>query len=92
MFGAFGRAAGGCSLAFVSQASMDSGVVQRYGLQKMLTPVRGCRKIGKRDMKLNDTLPKIKVDPETYQVTADGIVLRCDPASKLPLAQRYFLF
>ncbi len=54
--------------------------------------VRGCRGIGKRDMQLNDALPRIAVDPETYEVTADGVVLACEPAVKLPLAQRYFLF
>ena len=59
---------------------------------KQLTPVSKCRPLGKRDMKLNDALPKITVDPETYMVTADGEVLRSEPASVLPLAQRYFLF
>jgi urease subunit alpha len=92
MFGAFGRASQSTSLAFVSQLSMDSGVAQHYGLKKSLLPVRGCRKLGKRDMKLNDALPVITVDPETYQVTADGVLLSCDPAKILPLSQRYFLF
>ena len=92
MFGAFGRAAGGTSLAFVSQASLTSGTTQGYGLTKKLSAVRGCRGIGKRDMKLNDAMPLITVDPETYTVTADGAVLRCDPAQTLPLTQRYFLF
>jgi urease subunit alpha len=66
--------------------------VARYGLTKRLVAVRGCRTIGKRDMKLNDALPRIHVDPETYTVTADGEVLRSAPADVLPLAQRYFLF
>ena len=92
MFGAFGRAAGATALAFVSKLSIDKGVAQSYGLQKRLLPVRGCRSIGKRDMKLNDATPKMTVDPETYTVTADGVALRCEPAKVLPLAQRYFLF
>ncbi len=92
MFGAFGRASGSTSLAFVSQVSIDKGVVQKYGLTKTLTAVRGCRGLSKKDLKLNDALPKITVDPETYTVIADGNVLRCEPAVTLPLAQRYFLF
>jgi urease subunit alpha len=92
MFGAYGRAVGSTSLAFVSQASLDASTVQRYGLTKRLAAVRGCRGIGKREMKLNDALPKITVDPETYTVTADGEVLRAEPARVVPLAQRYWLF
>jgi urease subunit alpha len=92
MFGAYGRATGSTSLAFVSQASLDASSVQRYGLTKRLAAVRGCRGIGKRDMKLNDALPNITVDPETYTVTADDEVLTAAPARVLPLAQRYWLF
>jgi urease subunit alpha len=92
MFGAYGRATGSTSLAFVSQASLDASTVQRYGLTKRLAAVRGCRGIGKRDMKLNDALPSMSVDPETYTVTADGEVLRAEAARVLPLAQRYWLF
>jgi len=92
MFGAFGGAVGPTSLAFVSQHSLDRGVAPRYGLAKRLSAVRDCRRIGKRDMKLNDAMPRITVDPETYTVTADGEVLRSTPAHVLPLAQRYFLF
>jgi len=92
MFGAFGRAPGSISLAFVSQRSLEDDVAQHYGLQKRLEAVRGCRALGKRDMKMNDALPAMRVDPETYTVTADGEELRCEPASLLPLAQRYFLF
>ncbi|HET9599319.1 MAG TPA: urease subunit alpha [Anaeromyxobacteraceae bacterium] len=92
MFGAFGSAAGATSVAFVSAAAAAAGVGARYGLAKRVEAVKRCRGIGKRDMKLNDALPRITVDPETYQVTADGEVLRCEPASELPLAQRYFLF
>ena len=92
MFGAYGRATGGTSLAFVSQASLETSSVQGYGLAKRLAPVRGCRGLGKRDMKLNDALPRITVDAETYTVTADGEVLTASPAPVLPLAQRYSLF
>jgi urease subunit alpha len=92
MFGAFGRATEAISLAFVSQASLDQGVASRYRVGKQLVAVRGCRSLGKQDMKLNDTLPAITVDPETYVVTADGEMLRSEPAAVLPLAQRYFLF
>ena len=92
MFGAFGRASGATSLAFVSRLSLADGVAQSYGLRKRLVAVRGCRTLGKRDMKLNDATPKITVDPETYSVCADGELLRCEPAKSLPLAQRYFLF
>jgi urease subunit alpha len=92
MFGAFPRAIGSTSLAFVSQLSLDRGTVAAYGLGKRAVAVRGCRTIGKRDMKLNDALPRIQVDAETYVVTADGEELRATPAELLPLAQRYFLF
>ena len=92
MFGGLGRAAAGCSIAFVSRASMETGVAPGYGLRKRLEPVRGCRGLGKRDMRLNDALPAITVDPETYEVRADGVLLTCEPAARLPLAQRYFLF
>ena len=92
MFGAYGRAVGATSLAFVSQRSLDRGVAQGYGLSKLLVAVRGCRGLKKTDMKLNDALPRITVDPETYVVTADGEALRSSPAKTLPLAQRYFLF
>jgi urease subunit alpha len=92
MFGAFGGAAGATALAFVSAYSIERGVAPGYGLSKRLSAVRDCRRIGKRDMKLNDAMPRITVDPETYVVTADGEVLRSTPAHLLPLAQRYFLF
>jgi urease subunit alpha len=92
MFGAFGRAVGAISLAFVSQHAFQQGVAGEYGLTKRLTPIRGCRGLGKRDMKLNAATPVIRVDPETYTVTADDEALRSDPARVLPLAQRYFLF
>ena len=92
MFGAFGSATGATSVAFVSRAAAAAGVGERYGLAKRVEAVKGCRGLGKKDMKLNDALPRITVDPETYRVTADGEVLACEPAKVLPLAQRYFLF
>ncbi|HIN94665.1 MAG TPA: urease subunit alpha, partial [Planctomycetes bacterium] len=92
MFGSYGRATGVTSLAFVSKLSLQDGVVERYDLTKTLSPVSGCRTIGKRDMKLNDALPEIQVDSETYVVTADGEELTSEAAEVLPLAQRYYLF
>jgi urease subunit alpha len=92
MFGAFGTAAGPVSFAFVSQDCKSSGVAESYDLRKRIEAVKNCRKLTKRDMKWNDALPKITVDPETYEVTADGQRLACEPAAKLPLAQRYSLF
>jgi len=91
-FGAHGRAKFATSLTFVSAVSLEQGIVKNLGLGKKLSAVRNCRKVSKRDMKWNDSLPKIEVDPETYTVKADGRELRCEPASVLPMAQRYFLF
>jgi urease subunit alpha len=91
MFGALGRAVGATSLAFVSQRAIEEGSVMALGLRKRLASVRRCRDIGKRDMKLNDALPKITVDPESYEVRADGLLLRCAPAIDLPLAKLYRL-
>jgi urease subunit alpha len=92
MFAALGGAIGGTSFAFVSQRSHEEGHVRALGLKKRLSVVRRCRGIGKRDMKLNDALPRITVDPETYQVHADGVLLTCAPAARVPLARRYGLF
>jgi len=92
MFGGFGGAGAATSLAFVSGTSLESGSATRYGLRKNLYAVRGCRTLTKSDMKLNGATPAMRVDPETYIVTADGEELRCEPLSVLPLAQRYFLF
>ncbi len=92
MFGSFGRAPFSTSLTFLSQKAMEREVAKQLGLQKRVVAVKGCRSIGKRDLKLNDALPQIEVDSETYEVRADGILLRCDPVSVLPMAQRYFLF
>ncbi len=92
-FGAHGRALGSTSLTFVSEASLrQKHGIRDLGLRRELVAVKRCRKIGKRDMVLNDALPKIEVDPETYTVKADGVHLTCDPAKVLPMAQRYFLF
>jgi urease subunit alpha len=92
MFGGYGSAGSTTSLAFVSKTSLDNGSVSRYGLRKNIYAVSGCRALKKSDMKLNGTTPKMRVDPETYIVTADEEELRCEPMSVLPLAQRYFLF
>ncbi len=92
MFGSLGSALHATSLTFVSKASLDAGIYARYGLKKPAVAVGRCRKLSKRDMILNDALPKMEVDPETYEVRADGELLTCEPAQVLPLAQRYFLF
>ncbi|HQU16900.1 MAG: urease subunit alpha [Chromatiales bacterium 21-64-14] len=92
MFAAFGRALQATSLTFVSQAAYDAGVGEPLGLAKRLSPVRATRSVGKKDMVHNHWLPRIDVDPQTYEVRADGELLTCEPASVLPLAQRYFLF
>ena len=92
MFGGYGRAAAPISLAFVSQACLDNDAAADYGLAKTLAAVKNCRSINKADMKLNDATPDLHVDPETYQVTADGVELTCEPAEELALAQKYFLF
>jgi len=90
MFGAFGGARQACSVHFVSQAGIQSGALS--GLTRPLVPVRGCRTVGKRNLVLNNALPRISVNPETYEVRADGQLLTSEPADVLPLAQRYFLF
>ncbi len=92
MFGGFGHAPGPISIAFVSQLCHEEKVAEGYRLTKRIEPVRGCRTIGKKDLKWNNATPKITVDPETYTVVADGEALTCAPASVLPLAQRYQLF
>jgi urease subunit alpha len=92
MFGAFGRALEAASVSFVSAAAQEADVGGRLGLAKATLPVEGCRSIGKADMVLNDLCPAIEVNPETYEVRADGELLTCEPATELPLAQRYFLY
>ncbi|MCC5658688.1 urease subunit alpha [Nostoc sp. XA010] len=92
MFGSFAGARHATSLTFVSQAALEKEIPSQLGLQKATVAVSGTRQLSKRDMKLNDALPHIEVDPETYQVRADGELLICEPATVLPMAQRYFLF
>jgi urease subunit alpha len=92
MFGAFGKALGSACITFVSKAAYDDGVARKLGLQRRVLPAKGIRKIGKKQMILNDATPKVEVDPETYEVRADGELLTCEPAKVLPMAQRYFLF
>ncbi|GGO62538.1 urease. Metallo peptidase. MEROPS family M38 [Roseovarius pacificus] len=92
MFGAYGRAVENSAVVFVSEAAEAAGVGGSLGLAKQTLAVRNTREIGKRDLKLNDALPEVEVNPETYEVRADGELLTCEPASVLPMAQRYFLF
>jgi len=91
MFGAYGKALK-TSLTFVSQAAYDAGIGQMLGLSKTMVPIKNTREIRKKDMVLNDFQPKMEVDPETYEVRANGELLTCEPAKVLPMAQRYFLF
>jgi len=92
MFGAFGRALERTSVTFVSGAAFAATVDRRYGLAKTVVPVGDTRRLRKADMRLNAYTPTIEVDAETYEVRADGMLLTCEPATSLPLAQRYFLF
>ena len=92
MFGAFGGARHATCLTFVSQAAKDANVAEQLGLQKRLSPVQNTRAVTKSDMRLNSFMPTIEVDAQTYEVRANGELLTCEPATELPLAQRYFLF
>jgi len=92
MFGAFGGALARGSLTFVSQAALAGGVAESYGLHKRLASVKGNRTVKKTDMVHNGYLPTMEIDAQTYEVRADGVLLTCEPATELPLAQRYFLF
>jgi len=92
MFGAFGRALTESAVTFVSEAALAGGIKERLGLAKTVLPVKDTRRIGKADMVHNAATPHIEVDPETYEVRADGELLTCEPARVLPMAQRYFLF
>lgn len=92
MFGSFGGAIAATSLTFISQAALAAGVAQQLNLQKPTVAVSQTRDVTKADMKLNDATPCMEVDPETYEVRADGELLTCEPAAVLPMAQRYFLF
>jgi len=92
MFGAFGGALHRGSLTFMSQVAIQAGVHQQYGLKKQVVGVRGNRSVKKIDMILNNYMPVMEIDPQTYEVRADGLLLTCEPAKELPMAQRYFLF
>jgi urease subunit alpha len=92
MFGSYGRALTETSITFVSGAAETAGIGATLGLAKRTAAVAGTRSIGKRDMKLNDYTPHVEVDPETYEVRADGELLTCAPAQALPFSQRFFLF
>ena len=92
MFGAFGGATAATALTFVSKAALEEDIPLKLGLRKTVVAVEKCREVGKASMLLNDATPSIEVDPETYEVRADGDLLTCEPATVLPLAQRYFLF
>jgi len=92
MFGSFGKAVHSTSMIFLSQAAEKAGVAEQLGLQSLIGVVKGCRTATKDKMVHNDWQPNIEVDPQTYEVTADGMALTCEPAEVLPMAQRYFLF
>ncbi|HAR76634.1 MAG TPA: urease subunit alpha, partial [Psychrobacter sp.] len=92
MFGALGRAVSATRVTFVSQAAMDTGLEEKLGLKSRFVACKNVRSMRKKDMKLNDYCPNITVDPETYEVHVDGVLLTCEPLSKLPLAQLYHLF
>ncbi|WP_193170154.1 urease subunit alpha [Nisaea nitritireducens] len=93
MFGSFGRSLTKSAVTFVSEAAFEANIGSHFGLQKETLPVRNTRSgISKKSMILNDVLPDISVDPETYEVRADGELLTCEPATELPMAQRYFMY
>ena len=92
MFGALGGALAATSVSFVSQAAQKAGVREQLGLRKSVVAVSNTRAIGKADLIHNSYRPKMEVDPQTYEVRADGVLLTCEPATVLPLSQRYFLF
>jgi urease subunit alpha len=92
MFGALGGATGATSIAFVSARAVAEGTTTALGLSKRNSAVRGCRTLRKGDMKLNDALPRLEIDAESYEVRADGVLLTCAPATSLPLSRLYSLF
>lgn len=92
MFGAFGKANNNTSMLFLSTAAVNAGIPQQLGLQSMIGSTKNCRNVTKKDMLLNNYQPTIEVDSQTYEVRADGKLLVCEPATELPMAQRYFLF
>jgi urease subunit alpha len=92
MFASYGKARAKTSLTFVSKAAYENKVGEKLGLQKLLKPVKNIRQLKKTDMKLNGEMPKIEVDPQTYEVKVDGQMITCEAAEVVPMAQRYFLF
>lgn len=92
MFASFGKAVYTTSITFLSKAAIELGVPEQLGLQKQIKPAAGTRQLSKKDMKYNAEMPKIEVDPQTYEVRIDGELITCEPAEVLPMAQRYFLF
>ena len=88
----FGPLVPGLGVTFVSAASLKSGVIESYHLKKQTVAVKGCRNIGKKDMKFNDMMPKMKVDPESYRVEADGVHCTAEPAETLPMSQAVYVF
>ncbi|MGN1119230.1 MAG: urease subunit alpha [Oscillospiraceae bacterium] len=92
MFGAHGLAVKRCCATFVSKAAKDNGIDKKLDLKRIILPVKNCRNIGKGDMRFNDVMGDIKVDPENYHVTVDGVEISCKAAEKLPLTQKYYLF
>lgn len=92
MFGAFGKACSATSVSFVSQVALDAGIAASFELQRRLVAVKGCRTVTKAQMVHNNYQPVMEVNPQTYEVRADGLLLTCEPAKSLPLTQRYFLF
>jgi urease subunit alpha len=92
MYGQLGKALSSTNITFISQAAFDDKVHEKLGLQKIILPVRGIRKLTKKDMKLNSETPEITVDPQTYEVKVNGELITCEPVDKVPMGQRYFLF
>ena len=92
MFGAYGKAVENSAVVFVSEAAQAEGIGEKLGLSKQTLAVRNTRNIGKKDLILNNATPEVEVNPETYEVRANGELLTCEPAKELPMAQRYFLF
>ena len=92
MFGNQGKATAQTAVFFVSEAGKQADIQAQYGLEKELIAVKGCRNVGKKDLVLNNATPEITVDPERYEVRVDGELITCEPAKKVPLAQRYFMF
>jgi urease subunit alpha len=92
MFGAFGGSLTRSSITFVSQAGLNAGIQERFGLQKTVSAVKNIRAVRKQHMVHNSYLPQMEIDAQTYAVRADGVLLSCEPAVSLPMTQRYFLF